>query len=257
MTDEQKGKVLDKIRKLLALSTSPNENEAASAAEKVQALLAEYNLTLKDIGGGAQPEEEVVQAEGDETDSRPWRRRIGAAVAKMYFSGYLYTFRKVTVPSRKIGGYIRYDRHTFVGLEHNVVVARAMFAYLTSTIERLAREGALKVPAKERSSYITTFHHTASMRLATRIAKRIEDAKKGMVKSVETGKNLPALLDLYDKAEERIKKAFDEMGGVKTKKVRSTLSHDRGVADGMKAGDSIGLDPQLKGQAGARLIGKS
>ena len=44
-----KAKVLDKIRKLLALATSQNENEAAAAAEKAQALIAEYNLTAQDL----------------------------------------------------------------------------------------------------------------------------------------------------------------------------------------------------------------
>lgn len=254
MTNQDKVRVLDKIRKLLALSTSPNEHEAASAAEKVQVLLAEYNLTLADVGGGAQAGEEVVQSESPETDSRPWRRRIGTGVARMYFCGYFFTYRKEYIPSRKIGGYIRYDKHTFLGLEHNAVVARAMFEYLIATIERLSKSGSSGMPAKERSSYVTSFQHMASLRLAKRIHERIEAAKKGMIKSETTGKNLPALLNLYEKAEEQVKEAFEEIG-VRTKKSRITLSSEQGAADGLRAGDSIGLDPQLKGAATARMIG--
>lgn len=41
--------VIDKISKLLALATSPNEHEAKSAAEKANALLIKYNLKMQDI----------------------------------------------------------------------------------------------------------------------------------------------------------------------------------------------------------------
>jgi putative NIF3 family GTP cyclohydrolase 1 type 2 len=49
MDDANKAKILDRIQKLIALSTSPNENEAAVAAEKAQALLIEHNLSMADV----------------------------------------------------------------------------------------------------------------------------------------------------------------------------------------------------------------
>lgn len=42
-------KVIDKIRKLLALATSSNENEAASAAAKAQELMQEYDLSMEAV----------------------------------------------------------------------------------------------------------------------------------------------------------------------------------------------------------------
>lgn len=45
----EKSKILEKIEKLLALQTSPNEHEAARAAEKVRELLIKYNLDLAEI----------------------------------------------------------------------------------------------------------------------------------------------------------------------------------------------------------------
>lgn len=44
--------VLRKIRKLLALSESPNVNEAANAAAKARKLLLEHGLTMEAIGTG-------------------------------------------------------------------------------------------------------------------------------------------------------------------------------------------------------------
>jgi hypothetical protein len=38
--------IVERIKKLLALATSSNENESTAAAEKASLLLAQYNLSL-------------------------------------------------------------------------------------------------------------------------------------------------------------------------------------------------------------------
>lgn len=43
-------KVLDKIRKCLALGKSPNEHEAAAALRQAQKMMAAHNLTEEDVG---------------------------------------------------------------------------------------------------------------------------------------------------------------------------------------------------------------
>lgn len=45
----EREKVLDRIRKLLALATSPNEHEAAAAAAQAQQLLHRYALSMADV----------------------------------------------------------------------------------------------------------------------------------------------------------------------------------------------------------------
>lgn len=47
MTNEEK--IIDKVRKLLALATSSNEHEAAAAAAKAQELLLKYNLSESQV----------------------------------------------------------------------------------------------------------------------------------------------------------------------------------------------------------------
>lgn len=44
-----KEKVIDKVKKLLAMTESEYENEAESAMLKAQELLAKHQLTMKDI----------------------------------------------------------------------------------------------------------------------------------------------------------------------------------------------------------------
>ena len=70
----------ERIRKLLALADSPNENEAAAAAEKAQALMLRYGIEMATIAalGGERlaVDEHVVDGKVD-----PWRRMLAAAVA--------------------------------------------------------------------------------------------------------------------------------------------------------------------------------
>lgn len=250
--------IVDKIRKVLALSNSPNENEAAAAAEKVQTMLAEYNLSLSDIKDeDDSADESIVIDSGDVTTALPWRRPLALAVAKMYFCDYFYT----TVPYTKTNdgaGNVKYskqasDIHNFVGAVHNVAVARVMFMYLNETIDRLAKEGALKVPPKERSPYRTTFRGTCAQRVCYRIAQRMEAGKRGEIKT-ETGSNLPALLDLYQSWNNRNTAHIKEaVGELITKKSTMAVLHDTAVVDGYKAGDRIGLDQQVGKDKMARI----
>ncbi|KKK79336.1 hypothetical protein LCGC14_2834560, partial [marine sediment metagenome] len=59
---KDKSKVIDTIRKLLALSESANEHEAGLAAEKTQELLARYNIDLFEV-------EDVKEEKPAERDS--------------------------------------------------------------------------------------------------------------------------------------------------------------------------------------------
>ena len=71
----------ERIRRLLALADSPNENEAAAAAEKAQALMLRYGIEMATIAasGGERlaVDEHVVDGKVD-----PWRRMLAAAVAR-------------------------------------------------------------------------------------------------------------------------------------------------------------------------------
>lgn len=226
-------KVIERIKKLMALSRSPNEHEAARAAERAQALLAEYNLSQAD----------VVEDTGDhfeidkelETNSYPWRRSLGTVLARLFFCEYYYdTFKR---------GKTAYDKHCFVGLRHNVVVLKLMFGYLITTVDRLAREGALTVDTRQRSPYRVSFRTACTNRLCMRIEARILQAKQGGLKS-ETGTAL-VVLDLYEKAEMQLG-AFLEDKGLVFRDQRLVTLHDKGVRDGAKAGDEIGLDQQIE-----------
>lgn len=91
-------KVIETIRKLLALAGSDNEHEAASAAAKAQALLSAYNLSLADIPGQAQS---GLEANSVHVPTRKrmedWGHYLAHAVCFAFDCAYYYTSDGVVV----------------------------------------------------------------------------------------------------------------------------------------------------------------
>ncbi|MEK0195573.1 DUF2786 domain-containing protein, partial [Microcoleus anatoxicus] len=73
--------IVEKIKKLLALATSSNENESTAAAEKASLLLAQYNLSLADLGPNKQEE---ISESGVETTPRyvTWKMILLSGIAE-------------------------------------------------------------------------------------------------------------------------------------------------------------------------------
>jgi hypothetical protein len=244
-------KALERVRKLLALAgNNPNEHEAAAAAERAQAILAEHNLTIGDLRT-EDVDDDFVEDNELTTSSHPWRRGLGTWVARMFFCEYLYN--KTPTHHR--------DRHWFVGRRHNVEVAKLFFTYLHLTVNRLSHEYALDREPKLRSACRTEFRRACTSRLCMRISNRIEAAKKGNIPRADGGGNLPALLNVYETAQKQIKAHIEKSFGdaaVKEKKGRNvatkTKDYEAALA-GYRAGDAIGLDAQLRTDKPSGLIG--
>jgi hypothetical protein len=245
-------KALDRVRKLLALAgNNPNEEEAARAAEKAQEILAEHNLSIADIKTDTDVDETPVEDDELITNQQQWRRDLGSIVAEMYFCQYLF----MILPGYK-------DQHTFIGARHNVEVAKLFFTYLHMAVDRLAIAGAKDRPKDMQSTYRTTFRKACTSRLYRRIQDRINAAKRGQI-VMESGKNLPALLDVYEASKKQImnyvKKEYgmDAFKVAKRRDVSTKVRDDGAHRDGLKAGDSIGLDQQLRREKVAAIAGKA
>jgi len=244
-------KIIDRIRKLLALANSANENEAAAAAMKAQTLLAEHNLSEADLGT-VNDEDMVLDGELI-TDSRPWRRYLAAELARLYFCDYFYGFVKESRPNHS-RGYRRFDRHTFVGRPHNVLITKSIFRYLCDTIDRLAIEAANKYPKGSRVSFVTSFRHACAKRLGERVREKwFESANPLSAQITDANSKLPALYNTEaEKVSAFMKSAVSDL--VKHDAFDPKIHSHEGAAAGHRAGGEIGLDVQIENEVGAYML---
>ncbi len=124
MTDQERPSeaILDKVRKLLALGSSPSEAEAAAALEKARVLLARWGMNLADV------EQEQLSTHEEtllvKQRLRPWEWDLISVVSKATFTSALRT-----------GG----SQILIIGREVNIASAQALFSYLHPLIVFLGR----------------------------------------------------------------------------------------------------------------------
>lgn len=252
MTEEfDKEKIIEKIKKLLALAQSANENEAALAAARAQEMLAKYNIEVQEV------EKEVSSNIGNEgvvfKYSAPWQRGLRKACANMYFCSYYFAddYEQVVRGKRVI--YAKREKHFYVGEPHNRAIAILMSEYLIEAVRRLAKEGAKKIPADERTTYKNSFRLFAAKKLTARILDRIEELKAKSVKTSD-GTTLPALASMYDQALTKNKEWLDENIDLKYTTSRPQQISTQGMLDGSKAGNDISLDSQIGSDSGKTAL---
>lgn len=234
--------LIKRMRALLAKASDPGVTEAEAEAfgAKVQELLARHNMSEADLA----EKKETIGAERDKTFTQMSSWRINLYRATCLF----YMCRLVKYGS---------DHVRVVGTPSNAAVAREMYGYFLKTTTRLAAEYLEKNgPAPGFAPGRTTedFKRGCSMR----IAARLDDMRKAtMDKSAEWKSpgnpgNLPALMQSQALA---VKAYAVNVLGTTKGKARNMRIGDPGAA-GWKAGESVGLNTQLKAGGGRLAIGK-
>jgi hypothetical protein len=124
--DAKRDKILDRVKKLLALSTSSNVNEAATAAAAAQKLMLEHRLTEADVSD-TQDGQMFELSMGAAGFASRWKFVLVTAVARSFFCeaiGLLVGRR------RKV---------RIVGRREDTEIAARVFRYLLAEINRLAK----------------------------------------------------------------------------------------------------------------------
>lgn len=123
--------VLDKVKKLLRLSTSSNAHEAACAAAKAQELIDRHQLTqavLEDEhGAGSVPHDEPIHKFDDAPLDQPkrldyWRQRLASVLAR----------------ANACRIYMRRPHIFLVGRPSDAETVRYLYAWLSADVMRLA-----------------------------------------------------------------------------------------------------------------------
>ena len=134
-------KLLDRIQKLLALSTSSNAHEAALAMEKAMAMMAEHNLTNGDLLL-SQVGEIFVRSTQSVSKCKDWETQLAHAVAngfgcKLYWQpGY----------SHNKPDY--WGRFYFVGPKVNLPLVEYTMTYLLRKLVASRSEFSVKLSAR-------------------------------------------------------------------------------------------------------------
>lgn len=142
-------KIIDRVKKLFRLSSSPNENEAAVALEKAYTLMREYNLSQADV---SELNEVLV---GSVVKFSRWRETLVNHICKL----------NLIVPAKAEKGYL------FIGDETNVFLAGEMYTYLERAIVRIAR---ITIRGNAKHTYRENFKLGMVYNIAQRIDRMIE-----------------------------------------------------------------------------------
>lgn len=235
MNDERQ-KIVERVKKLLALSASSNEHEAALAAEKAQELLAAHNLSMSEVETKDSEGGQITETGTDYQHPKVWERPLRHAVARLYFCTY-YCAQGTFSGKRQ-------ERHFTVGEPHNITVAVLMADYLVKTVDRLAWTECKIVAKDEQKRFRVSFRNACAMRLVIRLEKKRKAMMEAPTKTT-TGTTLPALMSLYEKANQLTTSFMNNKEGMKTSRNTLKMGHLLGALTGNRAGDQISLDAQV------------
>ena len=134
-------KIIEKIQKLLALGTSPNEHEAAAALAKAQSLMEEYDLSMMDLEHRKADDGSILETDGEvySVQGKPeaWREKVAKAVAKTSDCWVLSKGQKPVV-NPKTGKTSWGEAHYLIGRKRDVELATYGIDFMLRELQRLA-----------------------------------------------------------------------------------------------------------------------
>lgn len=225
-------KMLDKVRKLLALAErAGTEEEAANAMTRVQEILAKYNLDIGDV-----KIDDVAAGMAEETMdvawNQSWIKYVATGIGRLYFC-------KVLVQTHSTD----YLRLFFTGRAVNIMTAK----YVLETVLRAGRKAALDFARQQNKlgfnsvSASNNFKKGFGVRVFTRCEGLIREAKLKGLRDADTNTMLP-VANLYDQ-EQRAAENFLLNKGVipRTGNVKMKGTNYDHMAAGSSAADNVNL----------------
>ena len=214
--EENNDAVIEKLKKLFALSESPNGAEAASALAKAHLLLAKHGLAMTDL----EKKDELVMQRVvlDRKRIRNWESALLAAVMSATYTEALL------LPGE--------GKVCFVGREVNIIAAENLFNYLRISI--------LKVSRKFTGGFINA--ESFRLGMVVNITERLKKIDRDSPPSAEEKQ----IIVTAEKETGRENRDYLESkyGKLKSKKVKNRVEP---VSYGMghRAGSSVSLNQQL------------
>lgn len=249
-------KVISKIKKLLELSNSNNEHEAAQAAAMAAELKLKHQIEEADISEEEfdeidEPVEDHVIDEMGRT--LHWKFEISNGLCKAF--GCKAYYQNISYP-RYGSRQKRESKFRVVGQRSNIDAIKYMYKYLTSEVERLTHKAYHEEVSECQKSYVSppsarTWKRAFRLGAATVISHRLaEQRKKTFEKAKLEGKSnaLVALDKQASAVKEYVKSLRLQRGSVPYYTSRS------GFSAGAEAGRSIPLGSSKKIGSGSKQL---
>lgn len=229
-------KLIERLQKILAMTESPNENEAANAAAMAAEIMHAHNLTYSDLrecseGGGKNVTAFFMQPELMED----WRTALASKIAKFSGCDYLAWNKRKNM------------QHVLVGEPAAIAGAVVMYEYLRDACHncysRMPMRDQIKLSFRSYASGFTT-----------RVIQRIEE--KMSTETMLAGATHNALVVQMQRIKGEQNAAFIREnfgGGGETLPVRGVKDDLVAFERGVKAGDVVGLDRQIDKSVRERL----
>jgi hypothetical protein len=251
-----KDKMVDRVRKLLALANSSNEHEAAAAAAQAAALMVQFEIEAAMLDTDCEPVTELPENEILDKSARnrvPWKVTIAGGIANSV-GGRVYTS----------GGTVH-----VVAQPGKLATISYLYAYLVSEVNRLAdlaygREvsecDASLVSRPSARSWKNAFRLGAAgvirSRLATQRAFTKQEAKNKALAEGGGNRGCTALatttraLEIMAKAEKDVDAFIRKNVGPLGRAAAASHSSNSGYGAGRQAGGSMGLGGSARGMLG-------
>ncbi|MBI5817447.1 MAG: DUF2786 domain-containing protein [Verrucomicrobia bacterium] len=213
--------VINRIQKLLALTESPNEHEAALALQRASDLLLKYNLTRAEVEGRRLSHNGVgerrIEVAGRITD---WHKALAVEIADHCFSRCI-CFRR---------GFI------FVGAPDNLEAARSLLIWTLRQLQRISLEATLEQAGRGKRAARWRFNF--SLGAVLMIVRRLRSTR---TVQKESDPQVPGLILVHEAAAEKyIKQNIPTKPMPKLRKARMSSA----LLTGMIAGEKVSLNPQ-------------
>ena len=204
--------IIEKIKKLLALASSPNPHEAALAMEKATALLAKHNLSYAQL----ETKEKIDMG----CAVRPMGKRIPTWKQNL-FSCVTNTLDCVPILEKSYTG----QSYKIIGHPADVAIARDLFENLLHIVDMMG-----SVYAGNKNSYRMGIIRTINDRLTAMYSQMTKEATTALV-CVQKKKRVEAYVD--------------SLGDFKTKKTRKTNADVLSFMAGLAAGKNVALNRSI------------
>lgn len=230
MDKKERNKVVDKIKKLMALSESSNEHEAALALQRAKDLLDKYNLTNQDL-----IIQEVVEIEGYSSSHETiWIISLGNAISEYFNCEFLSK-------SGRMRGK-REVRYSFVGLEIDGEIAKYAFDYVITTINRMRNIYAKGLHKKLSRSDKINLGRSYRLGLIKAVRNKLEVFADNHKEALAREGNNKSTLEnqIIHVKKNAVRKYLNELG-VRKEKIYSNIKDNSGYGAGLKDGQNINI----------------